>query len=100
MAGILARIKIKHVQGAEIAYLYEKEILDQIGLIPTAFDPNETFFNIGDEFSIGEDRFKVVKIFTKFFNQIHEPHNYGINMYGIGEPQPFNFQITYEVDNA
>lgn len=100
MAGILARVKIKHVQGAEIAYLYEKEILDQIGLNPTEYDPNETFFNIGDEFTLNEDRYKVVNILTKFFNQIHEPHNLGISIYGIGEQQPYNFQITYEVDNV
>jgi hypothetical protein len=100
MAGILARIKIEHVQGAEIAYMYEKEILDQIGLNPTEFDTNETFFNIGDKFQLGERSYRVVNIYTKFFNQIHEPHGYGVNIYGIGEQQPYNFQITYEVENA
>jgi len=100
MAGILTRIKIEHVQGADIAYFYEKEILDQIGLIPTDFDPNETFFNVGDEFEFGERRYRVVNIYSKFFNQIHEPHDYGANIYGVGEQQSFNFQITYEVENA
>ena len=100
MAGILARIKIEHVQGAEIAYLYEKEILEQFGLIPDSYDTSVTFLNEGDEFQLGNEKYRVVKIYTKFFNQIFEPNNYGINLYGIGEQQPFNFQITYKVENV
>jgi len=99
MSGILARIKIKHVQGAEIAYLYEKEILEQIGLLPDSYETSVTFFNEGDVFQLGKDRYRVVKIYTKFYDQIHEPDNYGIDLYGIGKHQPFNFQITYEVEN-
>src|SRR4051812_37821956 len=99
MSGILARIKIKHVQGAELAYLHEKEILEKIGLVPSTFDSSETFFNVGDEFYLGDTKYKVISIYTKFFKEIYEPDNYGINMYGIGETLPFNFQITYEVDD-
>jgi hypothetical protein len=100
MSGILTRVKIKHIQGADIAYILEKTLLEKIGLQPTKYDRNETFFNIGDIFTIGEDRYKVVNIFTKIFNQTHEPDNYGVNMHRIGENLPFNFQITYEVDNV
>jgi hypothetical protein len=100
MSGILARIKVKHVKGAELAYFYEKELLANIGLEPTRFDANETFFNVGDVFKLGDETYKVVNIFTKFFNETYEPDSYGTNLYRIGEMLPYNFQVTYEVDNV
>ena len=100
MSGILVRIRIVHVKGADIAYFYEKEILDKLGLSPTQYDAHETFFNVGDEFQLGDERYRVVSINTKFFDETHKPHNYGINIYGIGEMLPFNFQITYNVETV
>jgi hypothetical protein len=99
MSGILTRIKIKHVKGGELAYILEKEIFDEMGLQPTQYDKNETFLNIGDIFTLGKAKYIVVNIFTKIYNQTYEPDNYGINLYRIGENLPFNFQITYEVDD-
>src|SRR3569833_1706870 len=100
MSGILARIKFIHVKGAVINYLYEKEILDKNCITPTEFDPNETFFNVGDHITKKERQYTVVNIYTKFFNQTHQVHNYGTNLRRIGEKLPYNFEITYEVDDA
>jgi hypothetical protein len=101
MSGIFARIKIRHTQGAELAYIYEKEVLDEIGLKPTKYDPTETFFNVGDQFFLEDRQYKVIAIHTKFLNETYYPDGKkGINLFGIGEQQPFNFQITYEVDNV
>ncbi len=100
MSGILARIKIKHVKGANIAYLYQIESLERFGLLASDADFNVTFFNVGDIFHYEDVKYKVVNIHTKFFNDIHEPHNYGVDLYGIDDHEPFNFQITFVVENA
>jgi hypothetical protein len=99
MSGILARVRIKHKEGADIACLYQKEDLNQLGLMPTKFAPNETFLNVGDEFSLGDDNYRVVDINTKIFNQTYEPTNYGVNLSG-GKQEPYNFQITCVVENV
>ena len=101
--GILARVKIRHVNGGEIAYIYEKKILEQLGLKPSEQDSIETFMNTDDIIELNGERFKIVKIHTKFFNTTfgEESWKYGTNLYGIGDIEiPFNFQITYVVDNA
>lgn len=100
MSGILARVMIRHEQGATISHFCEKGLLDQIGLVPTKFDPNETFFNVNDVITIDGRELKIIRINTKFYNKTHEPHNYGINMYGVGEELPYNFEITYVVNDV
>ena len=97
MAGILARVRILHEKGADLAYMYEKELLGNIGLTPRKINPEETFFNIGDEITLGEDKYKVVNIHTRFFKTTYEPDNFGIDISGVGEILPYNFQITYVV---
>ncbi len=97
---ILARIKLKHVKGAEIAYLYDFEILKSISSKLSDFDPSVTFLNVGDFIDYDEQKFKIVNINTKFFNETEDlDQGKGINLVGIGEQIPFNFQITYELDN-
>jgi hypothetical protein len=100
MEGIKARIKLKHIQGAELAYIYEKDLLNQIGLKPTEYDPSETFMNIDDVILLNDKRYKIVGINTKFLNEIEDMEDLGgINMYGIGEQLPYNFQITYLLED-
>ena len=70
MSGILTKIRFEHVKGATLCYFFEKNFLDEIGLVPTEYDPNETFFNKGDIITYDEEKFKVVEIRTKFFNKI------------------------------
>lgn len=97
---ILARIKLKHVKGAEIAYLYDFGILKSINSKPSDFDPSVTFLNVGDFIDYDEQKFKIVNINTKFFNETEDlDQGKGTNLVGIGEQFPFNFQITYELDN-
>jgi hypothetical protein len=97
MSGISTRIKIKNVEGADIAFLYQKETLEQIGLFPSKSNPDATSFNVGDEFSLEETKYRVLNIYTVFFKQT-EPDNKGTNLYALDEEEPFNFQITYEVE--
>lgn len=99
--GISARIKFVHVKGAELAYFYEKKLLDKLGLIPDTFDPNQTFMNVGETITLFEKKYKIVNILTKFFKEEYEDYmNYGVNVSGVGEQLPFNFQITYELDDS
>jgi hypothetical protein len=97
---ILARIKLKHVKGAEIAYLYDFEILKSISSKPSDFDPSETLLNVGDIIDFDEQKFRIVNINTKFFKETEDLNQgKGTNLVGIGEQLPFNFQITYVLDN-
>lgn len=101
--GILARVKIRHIEGGEIAYIYEKKILEQLGLKPSEQDSPEIFINIDDIIEIDGVKYKIVKIHTKFYNKTfgEEYWKYGINLNGIGDIEiPFNFQITYIVDDV
>ena len=97
---IQTRVKLKHVKGAEIAYIYDFEILKSINSNPSEFDPSETFLNVGDSITYEDKKFKIVKIYTKFFSEIVDLNlGEGTNLLGIDEQLPFNFQITYELDN-
>jgi len=99
MEGIKARVKIKYSEGADIAYLYSREALNSLGLVADSFDENQTFLNVGAIISIGKERFKVVRILTKFHTETYNPNpKYGVDIYGVDDMQPFNFQITYEVE--
>ena len=101
--GILARVKIGHVNGGEIAYIYEKKILEQLGLKASEQDSIETFMNTDDIIELNGERFKIVKIHTKFFNKTfgEDFWKIGANLYANGAIEiPFNFQITYIVDNV
>lgn len=98
--GIKARIKLVHIQGAELGYIYEKKELYNLGLKPTENDRFETFFNVGDVVKIVDTNYKVIKIHTKIFEELIGDENIGgINIYGIGRQQSFNFQITYVLDD-
>ena len=101
--GILARVRIRHMEGGEIAYIYEKKILEQLGLKSSGQDSTETFINVDDIIELNGVKYKIVKIHTRFFNKTfgEEYWKYGTNIYGIGDIEiPFNFQITYVVDNV
>ena len=100
MSEILTRIKIKNVKGAEIAYLYHKETLEKIGLQPDGFDPKCTFINVGSEFTIEDKMYRVVNIATIFFPETYDVEDKGTNLYAMDEQVPFNFQITYIVENV
>jgi len=99
MENILVRIKLRYEQGGEIAYFSSKEVLDTFELQVNEHESSETFFNVGDTINLNGNRLIVKKINTKFFNKLYSPSNYGINTLGIGEDGPFNFQITYLVDD-
>jgi len=97
---ILARVKLKHVQGADIAYFYNYKIFKELGLKPSEFDPTETFLNVGDVITYDDKKYKIVKIHSKFFNETTDLNTgKGTNLLGVGEQLPFNFQITYELDD-
>ena len=98
--GINARVKFVNIKGAELGYIYEKKELYNLGLKPSEYDKFETYLNIGDLIKIVETDYKIVNIYTKVFEELLGDEDLGgINMYGIGEQRPFNFQVTYVLDN-
>ena len=98
--GIKARVKFVHVKGAELGYIYEKKELYKLGLKPSEYDKFETYLNVNDLIKIAETEYKIIKIHTKVLEELIGGEDLGgINMYGIGEQQSFNFQITYVLDD-
>lgn len=96
--GILARIYIKLENGSEVCYIYEHEIVKNI-VVKSNQDPYTTLLNVGDKFHFEDADYEVKRIATNFLNQTDSEYmNYGMNMYGIGEQLPFNFEIVYIVD--
>lgn len=98
--GIKARVKLEHVKGAELAYIYEKKELYNLGFKPSEYDKFETYLNVGDLIKIAEVEHKIIKIHTKVLEELIGSEDFGgSNMYGLGEQQSFNFQITYVLDD-
>lgn len=98
--GIKARVKFVNLKGSELGYIYEKKELYNLGLKPSEYDKFETYLNIGDLIKIVEKEYKIITIHTKVFEELIGGEDLGgINMYGIGEQQSFNFQITYVLDD-
>ena len=95
---ILSRIKLKPVKGADI-YFYDYEIFKELGVAPNEYDPSEFFLNVGDKLTYDGTEYKIVNIYSKFFDETTDlNHGKGVNLYGVGKQLPFNFQITYVVE--
>lgn len=98
--GLFARTHIIHEKGADIAYIYELEVLKEL-VVKSNKGKYETALNIGDKFRFSDGEFVVKKIATRFLSETDtEFMNCGINMYGVGEILPFNFEIVYVVADA
>ena len=98
MTSILTKVVIKHIQGNELASIYENDSFSDI-ILPQE-GQNNPYLNIENEFMVHGEKYKIVKIRSKFFNQMKEVPNKGMSMNVNGKQQPYNFQITYEVDNV
>lgn len=94
------RILIQHVQGATIAYLYNRESFDLLGIKHHEYD-NSQFIEIGHEFEYDGTRYVVKNINFKLEEKTYKmDHGYGINMYSPTDPSDYNCQIGVFVDNA
>lgn len=100
MEEIKSRILIKHVQGATIAYLYNRESFDLLNVEKNE-DGDYQFVEIGQIIEYDGAKYKVENINFRMDKEMHDMnHGYGINMYSPTDPTDFNSQIGIFVDNV
>lgn len=93
MEKLISRILIKHVEGATIAYLYNREAFDLLGIEVDEYD-NSKFLEMGKEFEYEGTRFKIENINFKLTEGMNNmTHGDGINLYSPSDPSDFNGQI-------
>lgn len=99
MEALQVRILIKHVQGATIAYLYNREAFDLLKIEKDAF-ANDQFVEIGQILEFEGSKYIVDHFNFKMEEELHDmDHGYGINMYSPTKPSNFNCQIGIFVNN-
>jgi hypothetical protein len=99
METLQARILIQHIQGATIAYLYNRESFDLLNIPPHTYDSSQ-FIELGSTIEYNGEKYIVKSINFKMEKDLNEmDNNYGINMYSPSDPSNFNCQIGVFVDN-
>ena len=94
------RISIRHIEGAEIAYLYNREAFDMMNITKENFD-NSQFIQIGTTISYNEEEYEVKEIKLRMFPETYEMnHSYGVNLYSPTEQADFNCEVLVFVDNV
>ena len=97
--GILARVSIGRNKAGDIAYIYQYDLLNEIGLEKDNFFTNQTIIKIGTILTINDEKFKVVEIQTTFYDHLVDMSNpAGFNLTGVGELLNYNFEIIYFVE--
>jgi len=100
MEQLQVRIYLEHVQGAEIAYFYNRESFDLLNIERQEYDKSQ-FIEIGDIFEYEGKRYKVENINFKMDEYFHKmDYRIGTNLYSPTDPSDFNCQIGIFVDNA
>jgi len=90
---LYARILITFENGSEIAYLYNRESLQEIGLEVQKFDKS-MFIEVGMIITVHGEKYKVVQVNFKLTQYLNDMSGgYGINMHGMTDPTDFNCQI-------
>lgn len=94
------RILIQHVQGADIAYLYNREAFDLLKIDKHEYD-NSQFVETGTKIQYGERKYEVKSINLKMFPETYEvDHGKGINLYSPTDRADYNCQLGVFVDNT
>jgi hypothetical protein len=97
--GIFSRILFKTEGEGYKKYIHQKTMLEELGLIPDSSEMNETYINIGDIVKLDSFNFKIIEIRTKFLPKTLQ-ENDNFDYYKPNEPLPYNFQITYIVEEC
>ena len=93
------RILIKHVKGADIAYLYNRESFELLKIEKQEWD-NSQFIEIGQTIEYDNAKYEVKDISFKLEKQLYKmDESYGVNIYSPTDPSDFNCQIGIFVDN-
>ena len=54
---------------------------------------------VGDKIIIREVECTIKGYYVRFYSEINEPHNYGINLHGVGVNYPYNIDIVILVND-
>lgn len=93
------RILLSHVQGARIAYFYNRESFDLLNIDRQTYD-NSQFVEIGQKIEYDGVRYIVKNINVKLEEKTFKMNNeYGVNLYSPTDASDFNLQIGVFVDN-
>lgn len=99
MESLQLRILIQHVQGANIAYLYNRESFELLKIKKHTSD-NSQFVEIGQIIEYNGYKYVVDHINFKLEEKLHKMnHGYGINLYSPTDPSDFNCQIGVFVNS-
>lgn len=100
MEQLQTRILLQYVDGATIAYFYNRESFDLLNIERHTYD-NSQFIEIGKIIVFDDRKYKVKDINFKMENKLYEMDNtYGINLYSPTDPSNYNCQIGIFVENA
>jgi len=100
MEQLQVRILLQHVQGATIAYLYNRESFDLLNIERHTYDDSQ-FIEIGNIIEYEGIKYKVDSINFKMEKTLYEMNNeYGVNLHSPSDPSNFNCQIGVFVDNV
>lgn len=100
MEQLQARILIKHVEGAEIAYLYNREAFDLLNIKLEDWDKSQ-FIEAGTLLEYDGKKYIVESVNFKMEPQLYGTFNEsGVNMYSPTDSMPQNCQIRVLVKNS
>lgn len=100
MEYLQARILIKYVEGAEIAYLYNRESFDLLKIEKQQWD-NSQFIEIGQIIEYNERKYKVESLNFKMDSDFNKADNtVGINLYSPTDLSDYNCQIGIFVSSV
>ncbi|GEP52742.1 hypothetical protein FNO01nite_34140 [Flavobacterium noncentrifugens] len=100
MEQLQTRILIKHIEGAEIAYLYNRESFDLLNIKREDWDKSQ-FMQAGTTLEYNGTKYIVESVNFKMEPELYEAFNdVGINMYSPTDSMPHNCQIGVFVKNA
>ncbi|MBK8347887.1 MAG: hypothetical protein IPL08_09740 [Saprospiraceae bacterium] len=94
------RILLQPVQGATIAYFYNRESFDLLNIERNNFDKSQ-LIEIGNTIEFEGEKYVVKNINFKMEQELYVLDNsVGINMHSPTDPSDYNCQIGVFVDNS
>lgn len=99
LSRIIFKYRIPDAEGRTIAYLYNRESLNELINIKKHKEDNSQFITIGDIVILEGKKCKVVEINFKLDSETNDmTADYGINLLSPSEPTNYNCQIGIFVE--
>lgn len=100
MEKLITRILIAYTEGAEIAYIYNREAFDLLNIEKQTWDKSQ-FLEKGNIFTYDGKKYKIKEINYKLYKEMSEVDNsVGINMYSPTDLSDYNCQIGVFVEDV